>query len=79
MAVLPAGEQKEGEGEKQEEEEEEETGSASLSPARRVVFILSILFSLALCCVFLWGLPCDLATCRAPARAANATNATLEL
>ena len=64
------------EAEAMEKEEEEE---APMSLVRKAAFISSILFSLLLCAVFLWGLPCDLATCRAPARAANATNATLEL
>ena len=54
--------------EKEEKDEEE----APMSLVRKAAFISSILFSLLLCAVFLWGLPCDLATCMAP----TATNST---
>merc|ERR1711872_1002460 len=37
--------------------------TAKMSPLRKTAFVFSILFSLTLCCVFLWGLPCDMATC----------------
>ena len=57
------------EAEAMEKEEEEE---APMSLVRKAAFISSILFSLLLCAVFLWGLPCDLATCIAP----TTTNST---
>ena len=47
----------------QNEEEKEEDNSSKMSPLRKTAFVLSILFSVTLCCVFLWGLPCDMATC----------------
>ena len=53
-----------------EEEEEEE---APMSLVRKAAFISSIVFSLLLCAVFLWGLPCDLATCIAPTVSTNTT------
>ena len=53
---------KEAEAMEKEEEEEE----APMSLLRKAAFISSILFALLLCAVFLWGLPCDLATCVAP-------------
>merc|ERR1711994_433524 len=53
-----------------EEEEEEE---APMSLVRKAAFIISIVFSLLLCAVFLWGLPCDLATCIAPTVSTNTT------
>ena len=49
-----------------EKEEEQEDEEAPMSLVRKAAFISSILFSLLLCVVFLWGLPCDLATCIAP-------------
>ena len=56
---------KEAEAMDKDEEEEEE---APMSLVRKAAFISSILFALLLCAVFLWGLPCDLATCiQAPA------------
>ena len=54
------------------EKEEEEDEEAPMSLVRKAAFISSILFSLLLCVVFLWGLPCDLATCISP----TATNST---
>ena len=54
------------------EKEEEEDEEAPMSLVRKAAFISSILFSLLLCVVFLWGLPCDLATCIAP----STTNST---
>ena len=59
---------KEAEAMEKEEEEEE----APMSLLRKAAFISSILFALLLCAVFLWGLPCDLATCVAP----TSTNST---
>ena len=53
---------------KKEEEEE-----APMSLVRKAAFISSIVFSLLLCAVFLWGLPCDLATCIAPTTSTNTT------
>ena len=47
-------------------EKEVEEEEAPMSLVRKAAFISSILFSLLLCAVFLWGLPCDLATCMAP-------------
>ena len=44
-------------------EENEENISSKMSPLRKTAFVISILFSVTLCCVFLWGLPCDMATC----------------
>merc|ERR1712080_439383 len=44
-----------------EKVEEEEDGPMSL--LRKAAFISSIVFSVLLCVVFLWVLPCDLATC----------------
>ena len=55
-----------------EKEEEQEDEEAPMSLVRKAAFISSILFSLLLCVVFLWGLPCDLATCIAP----TVTNST---
>ena len=52
------------------EEEEEE---APMSLVLKAAFISSIVFSLLLCAVFLWGLPCDLATCIAPTTSTNPT------
>ena len=54
------------EAEAMEKEEEVEEEEAPMSLVRKAAFISSILFSLLLCAVFLWGLPCDLATCMAP-------------
>ena len=51
-------------------EKEEE---APMSLLRKAAFISSILFALLLCAVFLWGLPCDLATCVAPTSSTNST------
>ena len=48
------------------DKEEEEEEDAPMSLVRKAAFISSILFALLLCAVFLWGLPCDLATCVAP-------------
>ena len=48
---------------KESEEEEQKDETSKMSPLRMAAFVFSILFSLTLCCVFLWGLPCDLATC----------------
>ena len=45
------------------EEEKQEEESSKMSPLRKTAFVFSILFSVTLCCVFLWGLPCDMATC----------------
>ena len=61
---------KEAEALDKEEEEEEE---APMSLVRKAAFISSILFALLLCVVFLWGLPCDLATCIAPSTINNST------
>ena len=60
---------KEAEAMEKEEEEEE----APMSLLRKAAFISSILFALLLCAVFLWGLPCDLATCVAPTSSTNST------
>ena len=46
---------------------------APMSLVRKAAFISSILFALLLCVVFLWGLPCDLATCIAPSTINNST------
>ena len=62
---------KEAEAMEKEEEEEEE---APMSLLRKAAFISSILFALLLCAVFLWGLPCDLATCLAPTATTNSTD-----
>ena len=48
---------------KENEEEKQEDDSTKMSPLRKTAFVFSILFSVTLCCVFLWGLPCDMATC----------------
>ena len=37
----------------------------SMSPLRLTMFLLSILASISAICVFLWAIPCDLATCSA--------------
>ena len=60
---------KEAEAMEKEEEEEE----APMSLLRKAAFISSIIFALLLCAVFLWGLPCDLATCVAPTTSNNST------
>merc|ERR1711942_242668 len=44
-------------------EEKQEDETTKMSPLRKTAFVFSILFSVTLCCVFLWGLPCDMATC----------------
>ena len=49
-----------------QEEEHEAVEEAPMSTLRKAAFVSSILFSLLLCSVFLWGLPCDLATCVGP-------------
>ena len=41
------------------------SGLKSMSPLRLSMFILSILVSILACCVFMWVIPCDLATCSA--------------
>lgn len=49
-------------------EEEDEPGLHrvfSMSPLRLTMFLLSILVSISAICVFLWAIPCDLATCSA--------------
>jgi len=51
-----------------ENEEEDEPGLHrvfSMSPLRLTMFLLSILASISAICVFLWAIPCDLATCSA--------------
>ena len=55
------------------DKEEEEEEDAPMSLVRKAAFISSILFALLLCAVFLWGLPCDLATCIAPSSTTNST------
>ena len=42
------------------------TGLLGMSPLRLAMFLLSILVSVVTCGVFLFALPCDLATCTAP-------------
>ena len=58
--------------EKEDEKVEELEDDEPMSALRKVAFIASIVFSVVLCVVFLWGLPCDLATCLAP----TTTNST---
>ena len=54
--------------------EKEEEEDAPMSLLRKAAFISSIIFSLLLMAVFLWGLPCDLATCLAPTATTNSTD-----
>merc|ERR1712203_412413 len=61
--------------EEREEEKGEELGDDEpMSALRKVAFIASIVFSVVLCVVFLWGLPCDLATCMAPVTASSSNS-----
>jgi len=69
--------------EKQMEEEEPEdddvSGLKSMSPLRLSMFILSILVSILACCVFMWVIPCDLATCSAAtSHDIRSTNVSME-
>ena len=48
-----------------EPEDDDVSGLKSMSPLRLSMFILSILVSILACCVFMWVIPCDLATCSA--------------
>ena len=58
---------------KENEEEKQEEESSKMSPLRKTAFVFSILFSVTLCCVFLWGLPCDMATCASKESLAQST------
>jgi len=61
---------------KNEEDNEAKASSGlmSMSPLRKTMFIFSILVSIVSCCVFLWVIPCDMATCTAPAHVSSHSN-----
>jgi len=62
-----------------EPEDDDVSGLKSMSPLRLSMFILSILVSILACCVFMWVIPCDLATCSAAtSHDIRSTNVSME-
>lgn len=57
-----------------ENEDKSSSGLMSMSPLRKTMFLFSILVSIVSCCVFLWAIPCDMATCTAPAHMSSHSN-----
>ena len=46
--------------------DDEPLDDGSMSPLRKTMFVVSILVSILSCCIFLWAIPCDMATCTPP-------------